>query len=233
MTQRPSAPDDLKRWSAVDRYYEALLSPPDPALESALSESQAAGLPEIQVSPLQGKLLYILAKLRGARRILEIGTLGGYSTIWLARALPPDGRLVTLEVDPKHARVATANLARAGLAHLVEVRVGTAAETLPKLFEAGEAPFDLVFIDADKPGYPDYLAWALKLSRKGSLIIADNVVRRGDVVDEADPDPNVRGVRTMNERMARYPGLRATVIQTVGVKGHDGLVLALVESPAP
>ncbi len=229
MTQRPSAPDDLKLWSAVDRYYEALVSPPDPALESALAESQAAGLPDIQVSPLQGKFLYLLAKIRGARRILEIGTLGGYSTIWLARALPPDGRLLTLEVDPNHARVATANLVRAGLDRLVEVRLGPAAETLPKLLEAGEEPFDLVFIDADKPSYPTYLEWALKLSRKGSLLIADNVVRRGDVVDDADPDPNVRGVRTMNERMARHPELRATVLQTVGVKGHDGLFLALVE----
>jgi len=228
MTQRPSAPDDLKVWSAVDQYYGELLNSIDPALEAALSESKAAGLPEIQVSPLQGKLLFLLARIREARRILEIGTLGGYSTIWLAQALPSDGRLVTLEANPTHARLAKANLSRAGLDRLVDVRVGQASETLRQLVKEGEAPFDLVFIDADKPGYPDYLEWSLKLCQKGSVIVADNVVRRGDVVDGSDPDPNVQGVRRMNALMSDHPRLRATVIQTVGVKGYDGFALALV-----
>jgi predicted O-methyltransferase YrrM len=228
MTQRPSAPDELKVWSAVDQYYGELLNPADPELEAALSESRAAGLPEIQVSPLQGRFLFLLARLRGARRILEIGTLGGYSTIWLARALPSDGRLVTLEANPTHARVAKANLVRAGLDRLVEVRLGQASETLRHVVQEGEAPFDLVFIDADKPSYPDYLEWSLKLCRQGSVIVADNVVRRGDVVNASDPDPNVQGVRRMTTLMAQHPRLLATVIQTVGVKGYDGFALAIV-----
>ncbi len=228
MTQRPSAPEDLRLWTAVDRYYEKLLTPRDPVLESALAGSRAAGLPDIQVSPLQGKLLYLLAKLGNVRRILEIGTLGGYSTIWLARALPSEGHLITLELEPKHAQIAEANVTRAGLAHLVEIQVGPALRSLAKLVEHGEAPFDLIFIDADKPSYSGYLELALKLSRRGTLIVLDNVVRRGDVVDDASSDLNVQGIRELNERLHRFGNLESTVIQTVGVKGHDGFALVVV-----
>jgi predicted O-methyltransferase YrrM len=228
MPQRPSTPEELKIWSEVDRYYEDLLSPADPILEAALSVSRAAGLPDIQVSPLQGKFLHLLAKTFGARRILEIGTLGGYSTIWLARALPSEGRLLSLEMDPKHAEVARANVARAGLGQVVEIRLGNALETLPKLAEQKEGPFDLVFIDADKTSYPEYLEWARRLARKGSLLVADNVVRRGDVTIEGSSDPSVQGIRRMNEQLAQDPRLIATVIQTVGVKGHDGMTVILV-----
>ncbi len=230
MTQRPSDPEDLEVWSSVDRYYEDLLHSEDEILRSALSASRAAGLPDIQVSPLQGRLLHLLAKLNGARRILEIGTLGGYSAIWLARALPPAGRLLTLEIDPRHAEVARASIARAGLEGKVEVRVGPALETLPRLPTEPSERFDLVFIDADKVSYREYLEWAVRLSRKGSLIIADNVVRRGDVVEGTSTDANVQGVRRMNETLATDARLAATVIQTVGVKGHDGFVLAVVVS---
>src|SRR6516165_4797571 len=184
-----------EQWTAVDRYLTDLLVPPDPALDAALQASAAAGLPPIHVSPNQGKLLQLLARVQGARSILEIGTLGGYSTIWLARALPAGGRLLTLEADPRHAAVARANLARAGVADVVELRPGPAQETLPQLAAEGRGPFDLIFIDADKPSYPDYLAWALRLSRRGSLIIADNVVRNGAVIDPASADSRVQGVR--------------------------------------
>jgi predicted O-methyltransferase YrrM len=215
-------------WTAVDGYLADLFVPPDPALTAALDSSAAAGLPNIHVAPNQGKLLHLLARVQGARSILEIGTLGGYSTIWLARAVPPGGRLVTLESDPKHADVARANLARAGLAGVVEVRLGPASETLPRLAAEGRGPFDFIFIDADKPGYPDYLGWALKLSRRGSLIVADNVVRRGGVADPSNADPLVRGVRRFNELLAAEPRVTATAIQTVGSKGYDGFAVALV-----
>lgn len=228
MTQRPSNADDLELWSSVDRYYDELLSRLDPVLAAALADSRSAGLPDIQVSPSQGKLLHLVARSIGARRILEIGTLGGYSSIWLARALPPNGRLITLELNPRHAALARSNLARAGLAEVVEVRAGAALETLPNLVGKGGAAFDLVFIDADKPSYPEYLGWALALSRKGTVIVADNVVRRGDVLDGASPDENVRGVRRMNEMLASEPRVSATVVQTVGAKGHDGFTFALV-----
>ena len=217
-----------EQWTAVDRYFSDQLLPPDPALEAALQASVAAGLPPINVSPTQGKLLQLLARMQQARTILEIGTLGGYSTIWLARALPADGRLITLEADPKHAAVARANLVRAGLAGVVELRLGRALDTLPQLAAEGRGPFDLVFIDADKPGYPDYFAWALKLTRRGSLIIADNVVRKGAVIDPASPDPIVQGVRRLHELIAAEPRVSATVIQTVGSKGYDGFAIALV-----
>ena len=197
---------------------------PDPALDVALAASSAAGLPPHDVSPLQGKLLELLARLQGARAILEIGTLGGYSTIWLARALPAGGRLVTLEANPRHAEVARANVERAGFADVVEVRVGAAMETLPTL--AG--PFDLVFIDADKRSNPEYLEWALHLTRAGSLIVADNIVRGGAVADARSDDPSVVGVRRFLELVAAEPRLTATGVQTVGEKGHDGFVLALV-----
>jgi predicted O-methyltransferase YrrM len=217
-----------EQWTAVDRYFTDLLVPPDAALEAALQASTAAGLPPLNVSPTQGKLLHLLALSQRARTILEIGTLGGYSTIWLARALPAGGHLVTLEADPKHAEVARANIARAGLAAVVELRVGRALDTLPQLAAEGRDPFDLIFIDADKPGYADYFTWALKLSRVGSLIIADNVVRSGAVVDAASADARVQGVRRFNEVLAAEPRVSATAIQTVGGKGYDGFAIAVV-----
>jgi predicted O-methyltransferase YrrM len=216
------------RWTAVDSYFEKLLAQPDPVLDSALRASAAAGLPAIHVSPLQGKWLWLLAQTRGARTILEIGTLGGYSTIWLARALPAKGRLITLESDPKHAEVARANIARAGLDSVVEVRLGLALDTLPLLAAEGHGPFDLVFIDADKPNIPDYFEWALKLSRRGSLILVDNVVRHGAVADSNSDDPSVHGVRRFLELVAAEPRVSATALQMVGRKGYDGLAMALV-----
>ncbi|MGH7993654.1 MAG: O-methyltransferase [Limisphaerales bacterium] len=215
-------------WTAVDRYLTDLLEPADPVLAAALADSAAAGLPSINVSPNQGKLLQVLAKIQGARNILEIGTLGGYSTIWLARALPAGGRLITLEYDPKHAEVARANLARAGLAGVVQVRVGRALDTLPQLAAEGRGPFDLIFIDADKPGTADYFGWALKLSRRGSLIIVDNVVRKGAVVDPGSEDPRIQGMRRFFDVLAAEKRVSATALQTVGSKGYDGFALALV-----
>jgi predicted O-methyltransferase YrrM len=217
-----------EQWTAVDRYLTDLFVPLDPVLEATLQASTAAGLPAIHVTANLGKLLYLIARLQGSRTILEIGTLGGYSTIWLARALPQGGRLITLEADPAHAEVARANIARAGLSGVVEVSLGPALETLPRLAAAGRGPFDLIFIDADKPGYPDYLAWALRLSRRGSLIVADNVVRKGAVLDAASDDPVIQGVRRFNELLAAEPRVSATAIQTVGSKGYDGFALALV-----
>ncbi|MER6499297.1 O-methyltransferase [Streptomyces sp. NPDC001455] len=216
------------RWTEVDDYFNGLLLGPDEALDAAVAASDEAGLPAIQVAANQGKLLHLLARLRGARTVLEIGTLGGYSTIWLARALPEGGRVVTLEADPAYAEVARANIARAGLAHVVDVRVGPALDTLPELAAEGQGPFDVVFIDADKPSNPDYLAWSLRLTRPGSLIIADNVVRDGEVTDGGSDDPKVRGVRRFTELVAAEPTLSATALQTVGAKGYDGLMLALV-----
>ncbi len=215
-------------WTAVDSYICDLFAPNDAALEAALEASAAAGLPAIQVAPNQGKLLHLLARVNGARRILEIGTLGGYSTIWLARALPSDGKLITLEADPKHAEVAQANFVRAGLAGRIELRLGPALETLPRLASENPAPFDLIFIDADKANIPGYFGFALKLSRRGGLIIVDNVVRKGAVIDADSADPDVQGVRRFNELAAREPRISATAIQTVGSKGYDGFALALV-----
>lgn len=217
-------------WNAVDSYVTDLLIPPDSILEAALRDSDAAGLPQISVTPAQGKLLQILAQLKGARTILEIGTLGGYSTIWLARALPKDGKLITLEADAKHAEVATANIARAGLAGTVELRVGPALDTLPQILTEGKGPFDMIFIDADKPNTPDYFQWALKLSRKGSLIVVDNVVRKGELADANNTDPNVQGMRRFNELVAKESKVSGTVIQTVCSKGHDGFAFILVTS---
>ncbi len=211
-------------WVDVDRYITDNLVPSDPALDAALESSSAAGLPRIQVSPAQGKFLHLLARAMGARRILEIGTLGGYSTIWLARALPPDGRLTTLEISPRHAEVAQANIAGAGLADIAELRLGRALDTLPEI--AG--PFDFIFIDADKPSNADYFTWALKLSRRGSLIIVDNVIRDGAVIDAGSADPDVQGVRRLNDLLAGERRVSATTIQTVGSKGYDGFTMALV-----
>ncbi|MEL5957391.1 O-methyltransferase [Streptomyces sp. CLV115] len=216
------------RWAEVDDYFNGLLVGPDEALDAAVEASDGAGLPAIQVAANQGKLLNLLARLQGARTVLEIGTLGGYSTIWLARALPEGGRVVTLEADPAYAEVARANIERAGLAAAVEIRVGRALDTLPEIAEEGYGPFDVVFIDADKPSNPDYLAWSLKLTRPGSLIVADNVVRDGEVVDGGSDDPTVQGVRRFTELVAAEPTLSATALQTVGSKGYDGLMLALV-----
>jgi predicted O-methyltransferase YrrM len=215
-------------WTAVDRYLTDLLEPSDAALDAALAASVAAGLPSINVSPAQGKVLQLLARIQGARNILEIGTLGGYSTIWLARALPASGRLLTLEFDPKHAEVARANLARAGLAGVVELRVGRALDTLPQLAAEGRGPFDFIFIDADKPSTADYFAWSLKLSRRGSVIIVDNVVRKGAVTDAANDDPRVQGMRRFFDALAAEKRVSATVLQTVGSKGYDGFAIAFV-----
>ena len=219
-------PNEL--WTDIDRYITDLLMPPDPALDAALQATVDADLPQINVAPNQGKLLHLLAQIQGARSVLEIGTLGGYSTIWLARALPPDGRLITLEADPRHAEIARANIARAGLSEVVEVRVGRAADTLPQLADEGLGPFDLFFIDADKQSIADYFQWALRLSRRGSLIIVDNVIRRGDVLDASSEDPGVAGTRRFYDVLAAEPRVSATALQTVGSKGHDGFALALV-----
>jgi predicted O-methyltransferase YrrM len=219
---------DQNLFGIVDRYIEELFIPPDPALQAALQATVDAGIPQIQVSPGQGKLLYLLARLSGARRILEIGTLAGYSTIWLGRALPPDGRLVTLEFDPEHATVARTNLARAGLIEQVEVVVGPALETLPQLAARDEEPFDVVFIDADKINYPAYLEWAIRLTRSGGLILADNVVRGGTVLNPDAADESAVGAAAFNAALANEERVEAIVIQQVGAKSHDGLAFAVV-----
>jgi predicted O-methyltransferase YrrM len=230
-TSTESAP--LERWTAVDRYITDLLVPDEEALDAALASSAAAGLPPIAVTPNQGKLLGLLARVQGARTILELGTLGGYSTIWLARALPAGGRLITLEAEAEYAEIARANIARAGLAETVELRVGPALQTLPQLVSEGAGPFDLIFIDADKKNNPGYFEWSLKLSRPGTLIIVDNVVRDGAILDPDADDPTVgnegiRGVRLFFEKLAAEQGVDATAIQTVGAKGYDGFALAIV-----
>ncbi|HTT60126.1 MAG TPA: O-methyltransferase [Acidimicrobiales bacterium] len=219
---------DDERWAALDDYIGAEFALEDPALSRAQADSDEAGLPHIAVSATQAKMLELLATISGARRILEVGTLGGYSAISLARALPRDGRLVTLELEDKHARVARANLERAGLAHLVEVRVGPAADSLRSLAAAHEEPFDFIFIDANKNQYPEYLELSLELSRPGTVIVADNVVRNGEVANAASADANVRAVREFLDLAARDPRLSGTVIQTVGAKGYDGFALLLV-----
>ncbi len=215
-------------WSAVDDYYATLLGASDPVMENVLAASQAADLPAIQVSALQGRMLMLLAQAMGARRILEIGTLGGYSSIWLARGLPRDGVLVTLESEPRHAEVATANIAKAGFSAVAEVVLGPALDSLAELVNKGVRPFDLIFIDADKPSYPAYLEWSLKLAWPGSLIIADNMVRGGAVIDADSTDAAVQGARQFNDLLAKSERLSATAIQTVGAKGYDGFVLARV-----
>ena len=213
-------------WTSVDRYLGDLFVGHDPALEQALEDSAKAGLPAISVAPNQGKMLHLFARMLGARRILEIGTLGGYSTIWLARALAPGGRVVTLEADPRNAAVARANLDRAGVGDRVEIVVGRALETLPAV---DPGPYDLFFIDADKASIPEYFRWSLKLSRPGSLIVVDNVVREGRVLETDGAEENVRGVRRFNELVAAEPRVTATTIQTVGMKKHDGFAMVLVD----
>ncbi len=216
------------KWSEVDSYFARTLIGSDAALDAALAANAAAGLPSIDVSAPQGKLIHLLARMSGARKALEIGTLGGYSTIWLARALPGDGRLITLEVNQRHADVARRNVARAGLGDKVEIRTGAALTTLPKIEAEGLGPFDFVFVDADKTNNAAYLEWALRLSRPGTTIMVDNVAREGEVTDAASRSPDVAGVRRMFELMAREPRLSATAIQTVGAKGWDGFALAIV-----
>jgi predicted O-methyltransferase YrrM len=220
---------DKEQWKAVDRYLAEMLLESDPVLESALEESAAAGLPSINVSAVQGKLLHLLARSCGAKSILEIGTLGGYSAIWLARALPSDGRLVTLEYEQKHAQVAQNNLARAGLSGVVELMLGRAIDLLPKLLGDSRAPFDFIFIDADKQSTAEYFEWSLKLSHSGSIIVVDNVVRSGAVIDAASNDESVKGIRRFLERVSQEPRVTATAIQTVGSKGYDGFVMAVVK----
>ena len=215
-------------WTAVDRYITDLQVPSESALDAALESSRAANLPTIQVSPPQGKWLHILARAQRAQRILELGTLGGYSTIWLARALPADGRLVTLEANAKHAEVARANITRAGLSDVVEIRVGPALDSLKQMVADHAAPVDFIFIDADKPGYADYFTWSLKLSRPGTLIVADNVVRDGKVIDASSDDPNAQAIRRFNDVLASEKRVIATTIQTVGSKGYDGFTIAIV-----
>jgi predicted O-methyltransferase YrrM len=216
------------RWTEVDDFFDSLMIGDDPVLDAAIAASEAAGLPAIAVSPALGKLLNLLATAIGARRILELGTLGGYSTIWLGRALPKDGELVTLEAVPAHAHVARANLTAAGLDDRVQVRVGPAIETLPQLAAERPEPFDLIFIDADKEHNAEYFDWAVRLSRPGTMIIVDNVVRAGAVLDPSDPDTTVQGSRRFAELMPERPEVSATTVQTVGVKGWDGFTLAVV-----
>jgi len=220
---------DMKNtWTEVDEYFGDLLAPRDELLDAALEANEKAGLPAIGVSRLQGKFLFLLVKILQARRVLEIGTMGGYSTIWMARALPAGGQVVTLEVDPKHAEVARENLGRTGMLERVDLRLGRALDTLANLHAAGAGPFDLVFIDADKENNPGYLEWAMKLARPGTVIVVDNVVRDGRVIDAGTSDLDLLGTRRMAEMMATHPRLSATAMQTVGAKGYDGFALAVV-----
>ena len=221
-----------ENWSAVDEYIDGLLVQSDAALDAAVEASCLAGLPAIAVTPSQGKFLHLLARVQGAARILEIGTLGGYSTVWLARALPKEGRLITIEADPGHAEVARSNIARAGLSHLVDLRIGRGLDVLPELVREGQKAFDLTFIDADKHGIPEYFRFALAMSREGSLIIVDNVIRDGRVLDAHSRDPDIQGIRKFNEMIAGEPRVSATTIQTVGAKGYDGFAMLLVVPPA-
>jgi predicted O-methyltransferase YrrM len=220
---------DRALWTRVDDYLSRTLVPDDAVLAAALADSDAAGLPAIQVTPNQGRFLQLLARALGAGAILELGTLGGYSTLWLARGLAPGGRLVTLEAEPRHAEVARASFARAGLSDVISIRVGRALDTLPKLLAEGAGPFDLVFIDADKPSLPDYFQWSLRLARPGTVIVVDNVVRDGEVADDGSADPSVQGVRRMNALIAAEPRVSATALQTVGSKGYDGFAFVLVD----
>ena len=215
-------------WTSVDNYLGEVLVRQDRHLDNAVAASDAAGLPSIQVSPLQGKLLEIMIEMMRAKNILEVGTLGGYSTIWMARSLPADGHVVTIEIDPKHAHVAQENFNRAGLAEKIDLRTGNAREILPAMIDEGAGPFDFVFIDADKASNPDYFGWALEMSRPGTVIIVDNVIREGSIVDAGSEDASVKGVRRLNELMAGNPRISVTALQTVGIKGYDGFSVAIV-----
>lgn len=221
---------DKALWTSVERYLTDNLVHPDQHLDDAVKANAQAGLPAIDVTPNEGKLFHLFARMQGARRILEVGTLGGYSTIWFARALPPDGKIVTLEIDPKHAGVAADNIDRAGLTPLVDLRIGPALESLAQLHAENAPPFDLIFLDADKQNNPTYLEWAIRLSRPGTVIIGDNVIRDGSILDANDTDPRVTGTRTFLEKLGSHPRLDATAIQTVGSKGHDGFALAIVNA---
>ncbi len=219
---------DQELFEQVDQYISNLLGDEDDALKGVITAIDAAGIPQISVSANQGKFLQILAKLINAKKILEVGTLGGYSTIWMARALPADGKLITLEIDQAHANVALQNFKNAGVDSKIELRLGPAIETLPGLLKENAGPFDMIFIDADKPPYPEYFEWALKLSRPGTLIIADNVIREGKILDENHPDDKVQGVHRLNKMLSGNNKVTATIIQTVGAKEHDGMAIAIV-----
>ena len=216
-------------FAEVERYIAGNFAAEDAALAEVPRSIEAAGMPSISVTSVEGKFLHLLAKLVGARRILELGTLGGYSTIWLARALPPDGQLISIEVDPEFAKVAQRNIERAGVARLVTIRVGPALDVLPRMEAEGLGPFDMIFIDADKPPYLEYFRWALRLAHRGTLIVADNVIREGEVLDSESRDDKVRGVQRLNAALAAQPGVSAVILQTVGSKGHDGMAIVLVE----
>ena len=224
----PREPITKRLWTSVDRYLGDLLAPSDDKLEAAVKANRKARLPAIDVSPLQGKFLQVLVHMAQARRVLEIGTLGGYSTIWMARALPRGGRIISLEFSPRHAEIARANLHCAGLLRRVDIRVGPALESLPKLKASGAGPFDMIFIDADKENNPQYLQWALKLSHRGTVILVDNVARHGSVVNAKSSEPDIVGTRRCLEMMAREPRLSAVALQTVGIKGLDGFAMAVV-----
>jgi predicted O-methyltransferase YrrM len=221
-------PVKAKLWTDVDKYFAGLLAPSDAQLDAAVKANRKAKLPEIDVSPLQGQFLHVLVRITQAKRILEIGTLGGYSTICMARALPKDGRIVTLEYEPRHAEIARENLRNAGMLRRVDIRVGAALGTLPKLHASGAGPFDFIFIDADKENNPQYLEWAIKLSRPGTTIVVDNVARHGTIIQSRSKDPDIIGTRHMMKRMAAHPRLSSTALQTVGVKGLDGFAIAVV-----
>lgn len=222
--------EEFDIWKKVDNFFTDALIPVDPALDAAVSANREADLPAIDVTPLQGRFLELMIRATGARRVLEIGTLGAYSTIWMARSVGSSGQVVSLELDRRHAEVAQRNLDRVAVADRVDLRVGPASDSLATLVAEKSAPFDFIFIDADKAGYPDYIQWSLKLSRPGTLIIADNVVRDGKVIDPDDPDPNIQGVRRFTELVAAEPRLSSTVLQTVGSKGYDGFAIAVVLS---
>jgi predicted O-methyltransferase YrrM len=219
-----------KVWEAVDQYLDKMLIPPDSTLKDALATASKAKLPAIQVSSVQGKLLHLLVHIMGARNILEIGTLGGYSTIWMARALPEGGRIITLEADPRHAEVARKNFERSGVANKVELRLGKALDTLPQVAADGRGPFDMFFIDANKSNMPEYFEWSLKLARAGSVIIADNVVREGAVLDAKSKDADIQGVRRFLGMVGKERRVSGTALQTVGTKNYDGFALVLVTS---
>jgi caffeoyl-CoA O-methyltransferase len=220
---------DQKKFEAVDKYISDLFIPADEPLSAAEQSHRLENIPQINVSPNLGKLLYLFARLSKAKKILEVGTLAGYSTIWMAKALPDDGRLITLEIDPRHAEVAGKNIERAGLASKVEIRVGKAIELLPGLVEQKAGPFDMIFIDADKPPYTEYFEWSLKLSKPGTLIIADNVIRDGKVLDQTQEDPMVKGAQRFNKALSANRNVSATILQTIGLKEYDGMAIAIVE----